>query len=85
MFVSVAQDEWRASEALVNTSAGRVNRAPASIDPILQKHGVPLCLNGHDHDPQHVRRGATDYSPSSWRPAHSAPVGPGLAMSDCAK
>jgi acid phosphatase len=33
----------------------------ARIDPILQRHGVPLYLNGHDHDLQHVRRGATHY------------------------
>ena len=33
----------------------------ARLDPILQRHSVPLYLNGHDHDLQHVRRGATDY------------------------
>lgn len=33
----------------------------ARIDPILQRHRVPLYLNGHDHDLQHVRRGVTDY------------------------
>jgi acid phosphatase len=33
----------------------------ALIDPILQRHRVPLYLNGHDHDLQHVRRGVTDY------------------------
>ncbi|HUO22124.1 MAG TPA: tartrate-resistant acid phosphatase type 5 family protein [Caulobacteraceae bacterium] len=33
----------------------------AALDPILQRHGVPLYLNGHDHDLQHVRRGLTDY------------------------
>jgi acid phosphatase len=31
------------------------------LDPILQRHRVPLYLNGHDHDLQHVRRGATHY------------------------
>jgi acid phosphatase len=33
----------------------------ARLDPILQRHRVPLYLNGHDHDLQHVRRGLTDY------------------------
>jgi tartrate-resistant acid phosphatase type 5 len=33
----------------------------ARIDPILLRHGVPLYLNGHDHDLQHVHRGATHY------------------------
>jgi tartrate-resistant acid phosphatase type 5 len=33
----------------------------AKIDPILQRYGVPLYLNGHDHDLQHVHRGATHY------------------------
>ncbi len=33
----------------------------ARLDPILQRHKIPLYLNGHDHDLQHVRRGLTDY------------------------
>lgn len=33
----------------------------ARLDPILQRHRVPLYMNGHDHDLQHVRRGLTDY------------------------
>lgn len=33
----------------------------ARLDPILQRHRVPLYLNGHEHDLQHVRRGVTDY------------------------
>lgn len=33
----------------------------ARIDPILQRYRVPLYMNGHDHDLQHVRRGVTDY------------------------
>jgi tartrate-resistant acid phosphatase type 5 len=33
----------------------------AQLDPILQRYRVPLYLNGHDHDLQHVRRGLTDY------------------------
>ena len=33
----------------------------AVLDPILQKHGVHLYLNGHDHDLQHVARGVTHY------------------------
>lgn len=33
----------------------------ARLDPLLQRHGVALYLNGHDHDLQHVRRGVTDY------------------------
>ena len=31
------------------------------VDPILQRHGVPLYLHGHNHNLQHVRRGLTDY------------------------
>ena len=31
------------------------------IDPILKRHRVPLYLNGHDHDLQHIERGATHY------------------------
>ena len=33
----------------------------ARLDPILQRHRVPLYLNGHDHDLQHVQMGATHY------------------------
>jgi tartrate-resistant acid phosphatase type 5 len=33
----------------------------AQIEPILQRHRVPLYLNGHDHDLQHVHHGATHY------------------------
>ncbi|HTW34209.1 MAG TPA: tartrate-resistant acid phosphatase type 5 family protein [Rhizomicrobium sp.] len=33
----------------------------ARLDPILQRHGVALYLNGHDHDLQHALRGATHY------------------------
>lgn len=47
-----------------NTGDGGPGGSPdliARIDPILQRHRVPLYLNGHDHDLQHVRRGATDY------------------------
>ena len=33
----------------------------ALVDPILQRHRVPLYVNGHDHDLQHVARGATHY------------------------
>jgi acid phosphatase len=33
----------------------------ARIAPILERHGVPLYLNGHDHDLQHVYRGVTHY------------------------
>lgn len=32
-----------------------------ALDPILQRHRVPLYLNGHIHDLQHVHRGATHY------------------------
>jgi acid phosphatase len=31
------------------------------LDPILQRHRVPLYLNGHIHDLQHVQRGMTHY------------------------
>lgn len=33
----------------------------AAIDPILQRHRVPLYLNGHLHDLQHVRSGSTNF------------------------
>jgi acid phosphatase len=33
----------------------------AGLDPILQRHSVALYLNGHDHDLQHVLRGATHF------------------------
>jgi acid phosphatase len=33
----------------------------AKIDPILLKHRVPLYLNGHDHDLQHVAKNGTNY------------------------
>ena len=33
----------------------------ARLDPILQRHRVPLYLNGHEHDLQHIARGATHY------------------------
>lgn len=33
----------------------------AQVDPILQRHRVPLYLCGHEHDLQHVARGATHY------------------------
>lgn len=31
------------------------------LDPILQRHRVPLYINGHIHDLQHVHLGATHY------------------------
>ncbi|HEX4050079.1 MAG TPA: tartrate-resistant acid phosphatase type 5 family protein [Steroidobacteraceae bacterium] len=31
------------------------------LDPILQRHRVPLYINGHIHDLQHVQLGATHY------------------------
>ncbi|MGN6374043.1 MAG: purple acid phosphatase family protein [Sphingomonas sp.] len=31
------------------------------LDPILQRHRVPLYLNGHDHDLQHVVHDGTHY------------------------
>ncbi len=33
----------------------------AKIDPLLQRHGVALYINGHDHDLQHFHAGATHY------------------------
>lgn len=33
----------------------------AKVKPLLETHGVQACLNGHDHDLQHVRRGPVDY------------------------
>jgi acid phosphatase len=33
----------------------------AQIDPILERHRVPLYLFGHEHDLQHIERGATHY------------------------
>ena len=31
------------------------------LDPILQRYRVPLYINGHDHELQHVARGTTHY------------------------
>lgn len=31
------------------------------VDPILQRHRVPLYLHGHNHNLQHVQAGVTDY------------------------
>jgi tartrate-resistant acid phosphatase type 5 len=39
---------------------GSPDLAP-TLDPILQKHKIPLYLNGHDHDLQHVVQGKTHY------------------------
>ena len=33
----------------------------AMVKPLLEHHGVQAYMNGHDHDLQHVRRGAVDY------------------------
>jgi len=33
----------------------------AQLDPILKRHRVPLYLNGHDHDLQHILHGATHF------------------------
>ena len=33
----------------------------AQVDPILQRHQAPLYLCGHEHDLQHLARGATHY------------------------
>jgi acid phosphatase len=33
----------------------------AKVDPILRRHAIPLYLNGHDHDLQHVAVGPTHY------------------------
>jgi len=33
----------------------------ARLDPILQRHRVPLYLNGYDHDLQHVLHGTTHF------------------------
>jgi len=33
----------------------------AKLDPLLQRYRIPLYVNGHDHDLQHVARGATHY------------------------
>ena len=33
----------------------------AAIDPLIQRHGVALYLNGHDHDLQHVVHGDAHY------------------------
>jgi len=41
--------------------AGGFPDLQSTIDPILQKHAVPLYLNGHDHDLQHVHRGKTHF------------------------
>ena len=41
--------------------AGGMPDLIAQLDPILQRHRVPLYLNGHDHDLQHVLHGATHF------------------------
>jgi acid phosphatase len=33
----------------------------SALDPILQRHRVPLYLNGHDHNLAHVLHGATHF------------------------
>ena len=33
----------------------------AHVEPLLERHGVQLYVNGHDHDLQHLRVGAVDY------------------------
>jgi acid phosphatase len=55
-------------KGLTDTSADNVERMAggspdliAQLDPILQRHRVPLYLNGHDHDLQHVLHGPTHY------------------------
>ncbi len=41
--------------------AGGMPEMIALVDPILQRHRVPLYLNGHIHELQHEHRGATHY------------------------
>lgn len=33
----------------------------ARIKPLLERHGVQVYLNGHDHDLQHIQRGGVNY------------------------
>ncbi|MBV8682953.1 MAG: metallophosphoesterase [Caulobacteraceae bacterium] len=46
-------------------AAGEEGGAPkdmqAKVDPILRAHRVPLYLNGHDHDLQHVEKSGAHY------------------------
>ena len=50
-----------AAEAKSESVPGGSPDLKIKLDPILQRRGVPLYLNGHDHDLQHVRHGTTDY------------------------
>ncbi len=52
--------ESRGSRA-AELAAGSSPDLIAQLDPILQRHRVPLYLNGHNHDLQHTRRGATHF------------------------
>jgi tartrate-resistant acid phosphatase type 5 len=45
----------------VTRLAGGSAELIAQIDPILQRHRVPLYFNGHDHNLAHVVRGATHF------------------------
>lgn len=40
---------------------GGMPELQAQFDPLLQAHGVALYLFGHEHDLQHIHRGATHY------------------------
>jgi len=53
-------DAPKAEEKSESTPGGSVDLI-TRLDPILQRHRIPLYLNGHDHDLQHVARGATHY------------------------
>jgi tartrate-resistant acid phosphatase type 5 len=40
---------------------GAAKDMQAKVDPILRAHRIPLYLNGHDHDLQHVEKAGTHY------------------------
>ncbi len=46
---------------LAELAAGDSPDLIAQLDPILQRHRVPLYLNGHNHDLQHTQHGATHF------------------------
>jgi len=56
----VGAGKSRASDKTERTTSGSPDLI-AMLDPILQRHKVPLYMNGHDHDLAHTHRGMTHY------------------------
>lgn len=49
------------SPLFLQRSLGGTPELIARLDPILRRHEVALYLNGHNHDLQHVQRGAAHF------------------------